>query len=231
MGIFKFSNENPGAPALGNLCWGLKTILMAKVCSKSVNFAIAMSIHQLLALTPHQGPFETLKRIVLESRASQSKVIMIIATLVIMIRSWSSHIKYLQHDGKKTHTCNQCGFSSISAFKLKRHMPVHSGEKHFSCTQCNYSCTTAAHLKLHILTHSGEKPFNCTHSKYSCTQAVHLKNHMATQSGEKPFGVTSPAHSLVTSRGTWKSIPEKRLSLARSVTTSAHKLVTSRDTC
>ena len=45
----------------------------------------------------------------------------------------------LQHDGKKPHSCNQCGYSSISAANLKIHMLVHSGEKPFICKQCNYS--------------------------------------------------------------------------------------------
>ena len=35
----------------------------------------------------------------------------------------------LQHDGKKPHSCNQCGYSTISASQLKTHMLVHSGEK------------------------------------------------------------------------------------------------------
>ena len=50
----------------------------------------------------------------------------------------------LQHDGKKTHSCNQCGYSAISASKLKTHMLVHSGEKPFSCTRV-HSATTPAH--------------------------------------------------------------------------------------
>ena len=67
----------------------------------------------------------------------------------------------LQHDGKKPHSCNLCGYSTIKANHLKRHMMVHSGEKPFACTQCNYSCTQAGTLKSHMLTHTGETSFSC----------------------------------------------------------------------
>ena len=66
----------------------------------------------------------------------------------------TKELKMLQHDGKKSHSCNQCGYSAISASKLKIHMLVHSGEKPFSCKQCEYSCTRAGTLKSHIFTHS-----------------------------------------------------------------------------
>ena len=79
--------------------------------------------------------------------------------------------KDVKHDGKKSHNCNQCSYSSTNAASLKRHMLVHSGEKPFVCTQCVYSCTEASHLKKHMLTHSGDRPFNCTQCKYSFTQA------------------------------------------------------------
>ena len=159
---------------------------MAKVCPKSVNFAIAMSIHQLLALTPHQGPFETLKRIVLESRASQSKVIMIIATLVIMIRSWSSHIKYLQHDGKKTHTCNQCGFSSISVLSWK--------------DTCRFIV---------------ERSISAAHSATTHAQQLLTSNYTYWHIRERSLSIAhianTPAHKLFTSRTTWQPNQEKNL--------------------
>ena len=70
-----------------------------------------------------------------------------------------THMHQLQHDEKKPHSCNQCGYSTISASKLKTHMLVHSGEKPFVCKQCNYSSAEASKLKRHMQTHSGEKPF------------------------------------------------------------------------
>ena len=45
----------------------------------------------------------------------------------------------LQHSGKKSHSCNQCGNSSISAANMKIHMLIHGGEKPFTCKECNYS--------------------------------------------------------------------------------------------
>ena len=66
-----------------------------------------------------------------------------------------------QHDGKKTHSCNQCSYSNIKAANLKRHMLVHNVMKPFICKYCDYTCKTAGALKKHKLTHSGEKSFNC----------------------------------------------------------------------
>ena len=162
-----------------------------------------------------------------------------------------------QNDGKKTHSCNQCGYSTIEAANLKKHMLVHSGEKPFVCKQCNYSCTQAGSLKIHIRTHSGEKPFNCTQCQYSCTSARNLKRHMFIHSGGKPFNcaqcdyscttandlkrhmlthsgeknsVNTPAQELVPSRVTYSHIQERSLSGVTSVTIPALMLKISRST-
>ena len=65
-------------------------------------------------------------------------------------------IRFFQH-----HSCNLCGYSTIKANHLKRHMMVHSGEKPFACKQCNFSRTQAGTLKTHMLTHIGETNFSC----------------------------------------------------------------------
>ena len=93
--------------------------------------------------------------------------------------------KLQQHKAKMPHGCNQCGFSSVKADKLKIHMRVHSGEKPFNCAQCEYSCTQAGQLKTHILTHSGERPFICKQCNYSSTNKAHLNRHMLIHSGKK----------------------------------------------
>ena len=90
-----------------------------------------------------------------------------------MAKDLKAHM--IRHDAKKTHSCNQCDYSSTITSNLKNHMLVHSGEKPFVCKQCNYSCTTASILKRHMLTHSGEKPFVCTQCSYSSTTAGNLK--------------------------------------------------------
>ena len=118
----------------------------------------------------------------------------------------------IQHGGKKSHSCNLCGYSTTSASKLKRLMlvhrsqsclavrfpelrnrkgteggPVHSGEKPVVYIQCNFSCTRTGSLKIHMLIHSGGKSFACTQCSYSCTQADDLKKRLLAHSGEKPF--------------------------------------------
>ena len=61
----------------------------------------------------------------------------------------------LQHDGKKTHSCDQCDYSSTIASNLKSHMLVHIAMP-FVCEQCRkqcrYSCTAAGNFKKHMLT-------------------------------------------------------------------------------
>ena len=86
--------------------------------------------------------------------------------------------KGLKHGANKAHTCNKCGYSTIRAANLKRHMLIHNGEKPFDCKQCNYSCTTAESLKKHIRTHSGEKPFTCEQCPQGFKRREHLHNHM-----------------------------------------------------
>ena len=68
--------------------------------------------------------------------------------------------------GRKSHTCKTCGFSTLNIGLLKRHLQVHRGEKPFSCALCKYSCKHAGHLKRHMLVHSDERLFNC----WQCNQ-------------------------------------------------------------
>ena len=165
----------------------------------------------------------------------------------------------IQHGGKKSHSCNLCGYSTTSASKLKRHMlvhriqsclavrfpevrnrkrteggPVHSGEKPVVCKQCNFSCTWAGSIKIHMLIHSGGKPYACTQCSYSCTEGDDLKKHLLAYSGEKLFVRTRCNFSCTRAfhlRFTTRYIQEKCLSVARNATSPALQLGTSRDTC
>jgi len=107
---------------------------------------------------------------------------------------------------KKTHSCHQCGYSSIKAFNLKAHMLAHSGVKPFVSKQCNFSFTQAGDLKTHILTHSGEKPFSCQQCEFSFTTVSNLKKH-----------------TLISQ--------DRNLSIAQSATIPAHEVIALRHTC
>ena len=53
--------------------------------------------------------------------------------------SKSEKTQHLAIEGKKSHSCNQCGYTAKRATTMKRHMLVHSGERPFICTLCEYS--------------------------------------------------------------------------------------------
>ena len=116
----------------------------------------------------------------------------------------------LQHDGKKSRSCNQCGYSTIKTADLKK---THAGSQWRETvylktvqlllrkslwpkdTHANTFRSETLCLQTVQLTHSGEKPFNCTQCNYSCTTASDLKKHMLTHSGEKPFSCTQCNYS------------------------------------
>ena len=113
---------------------------------------------------------------------------------------------YYGKKSHKTHSCHQCGYSSIKAFNLKAHMLAHSGVKPFVSKQCNFSFTQAGDLKTHILTHSGEKPFSCQQCEFSFTTVSNLKKH-----------------TLISQ--------DRNLSIAQSATIPAHEVIALRHTC
>ena len=155
-----------------------------------------------------------------------------------MAKDLKAHM--ILHDAKKTHSCNQCGYSSIRADKLKRHMLVHSGEKPFSCAHCNHFFSGDKHANLFIClysvpafmhntrkskdTYSNTLQTYCTQCKYSYTTDGALKLHIQTHTGEKisvAFSATIPAPELAPLRLTCSPIQEISLLDVHSVTIPA----------
>ena len=53
--------------------------------------------------------------------------------------------------------CNQYGYATIAASKLRAHLKTNSEEKSYKCNQCDFASSRADNLKAHSKTHSGEK--------------------------------------------------------------------------
>ena len=94
--------------------------------------------------------------------------------------------KCLAIEAKKSHSCNQCGYSAMSATALNTHMLGHSGERPFICTLCGYSSKQVGHLKKDMLIHSGERSFNCTQRNQAFKTSSELKRHILIHRGKKP---------------------------------------------
>ena len=72
--------------------------------------------------------------------------------------AFDTHGKYQVHRNNfhtsKDHVCDQCGYATHQASKLKKHAESHF-EKNFHCPHCDLSCRTEKQLEFHKLVHSG----------------------------------------------------------------------------
>ena len=73
------------------------------------------------------------------------------------------------HTGDQSYKCNQCGYVSVNAGNLMRHLKYHSGEK---LHKCNFASVHAAALTRHLKIHSGEKSHKCNQCDYTCVEAT-----------------------------------------------------------
>ena len=85
----------------------------------------------------------------------------------------------------KPNRCNQCGYASIQAGNLRRHLKTHSGDRSNKCNQFDFVSIQAGDLGNHLKTHSGEKSNKCNQCDFASIQAGDLRRHLKTHSGEK----------------------------------------------
>ncbi|KAG5867303.1 hypothetical protein JTB14_036690 [Gonioctena quinquepunctata] len=94
----------------------------------------------------------------------------------------------------KIHSCDICGYKSISKSNLTRHKYQHDKENapKFHCTQCEFSSNWKGHLKRHLLTHFDGNPYidasNETNSNYlryfNCARNAKKENVVVFQYNE-----------------------------------------------
>nr|XP_056700868.1 transcriptional repressor CTCFL [Euleptes europaea] len=133
-------------------------------------------------------------------------------------------------EGNALHRCDFCGFTSVSASSLNRHMKKHSDEKPHMCHICRKAFRTVSLLRNHVNTHTGtkpykcsecemafvtsgelsrhrrykhtlEKPFKCSYCNYCSVEASKLKRHIRSHTGERPYSCSLCAYA---SRDTYK---------------------------
>ncbi|XP_044727325.1 zinc finger protein OZF-like isoform X1 [Chrysoperla carnea] len=103
--------------------------------------------------------------------------------------SLTVHIKEV-HEKKRpprNHLCNICGFATITASKLRKHLVVHSNEKPHACDRCDKAYRRADHLKQHIAqAHLNIRKYQCTFCTHAFFTKRNLTHHVRRHTGEKP---------------------------------------------
>ena len=132
-------------------------------------------------------------------------------------RALVMHMKTAHSSEKKERlfTCNTCGASVKSKWKLRLHIighnkPVkckaqgcdmrfrtessmiihhrtHTKEKPYLCDQCGYAAPTKQHLNRHRRTHTGERRYQCEYCEYRAINSTNLGRHMRIHIGTKPY--------------------------------------------
>ncbi|KAG5895333.1 hypothetical protein JTB14_003131 [Gonioctena quinquepunctata] len=80
----------------------------------------------------------------------------------------------------KIHSCDICGFKSVSKSHLTDHKYQHNKENapKFHCTQCEFSSNRKGNLKRHLLTHLAGNPYVCSECKIGFNQKLQLDSHI-----------------------------------------------------
>ncbi|XP_056295176.1 zinc finger protein 518B [Pseudoliparis swirei] len=73
--------------------------------------------------------------------------------------------------------CPKCGFASMDAAELKRHMLEHRGTR-FYCVYCNKVSFSEAELNAHLKQHSSKYPFKCPHCGQGYMRRLCLVKHI-----------------------------------------------------
>ncbi|XP_038587337.1 zinc finger protein 436-like [Micropterus salmoides] len=88
---------------------------------------------------------------------------------------------------QKTHRCNVCGKSFLTAVGLNGHAAVHTGERPYKCDICHKAFTNSFTLRTHQWKHVEDKPHKCDVCHQSFAVKEQLRIHSRTHTGEKPY--------------------------------------------
>ncbi|TNN73055.1 Zinc finger protein 518B [Liparis tanakae] len=73
--------------------------------------------------------------------------------------------------------CQKCGFASMDAAEMKRHMLEHRGTR-FYCFYCNKVSFSEAELNAHLKQHNSKYPFKCPHCGQGYMRRLCLVKHI-----------------------------------------------------
>ncbi|KAG5895336.1 hypothetical protein JTB14_003134 [Gonioctena quinquepunctata] len=80
----------------------------------------------------------------------------------------------------KIHSCDICGFKSVSKSYLTSHKYQHDKENapKFHCSQCEFSSNWKDSLRMHSLSHLDGNPYVCSECKKGFKRKDHLYSHI-----------------------------------------------------
>ena len=132
----------------------------------------------------------------------------------------------------RPYSCPQCDLSFKMTKDLKMHMIQHGGKKSHSCNLCGYSTTSASKLKRHRLWFTEANPaWLWDFLRYEIEKGLRVGQFTLERSLLFANSATSPAHRLGASRYTCSYTREGNPVLAHNAATHEHKLMTSKNVC
>ncbi|XP_055964614.1 zinc finger protein 77-like [Sorex fumeus] len=104
------------------------------------------------------------------------------------VSRWKLHRHSRTHTKKRrTFDCPECGKVFRTSSARSKHMPVHTGKRPYSCPQCGKGFPVLKDLKRHLVTHMTQSPFQCPECGKSYRCRSYLSGHLQTHHMAQPF--------------------------------------------
>uniref|UniRef100_A0A671UCF8 Zinc finger protein 835-like n=1 Tax=Sparus aurata TaxID=8175 RepID=A0A671UCF8_SPAAU len=87
----------------------------------------------------------------------------------------------------KTHSCDICGKSFLTAASRRSHAALHTGERPYKCEICYKTYTYSSGLRNHLWQHVNEKPHKCGVCDQSFAFKQQLRIHSSSHTGKKLY--------------------------------------------